>query len=169
MEYEHKNSSLCQCPQASQGLLETRMVIPINCIAISDYFFITATKSPINLQANSNMTVKKGKSCFPLSSFIICILPVPKVNRHCISWHWIKTKELDPGKLTSWKGSSCSWWAKAEQTQGPTVIRYKRWENNPVSLSLSWRKPECQHEDQKYFRLEATGLQCYSTGPNSSL
>lgn len=45
------------------------MVIPINCIAFSDDFFVTATKSPINLQASSNMTVKKGRSCFPLSLF----------------------------------------------------------------------------------------------------
>lgn len=71
--------------------------------------FVTATKSPTNLQANSNMTVEKGKICFPLSSFIICILPVPKVQQWTA---WTKTKELDPGKLTSWKGSSYSWWAK---------------------------------------------------------
>lgn len=88
------------------------------------------------------------------------------MNRHCISWHWIKTKELDPGKLTCWKGSSYSWQAKVEQTQGPTVILCKRWANNPVSLSLCWRKSECKQENQKYFRLEATWLQCYSTGPD---
>lgn len=110
------------------------------------FAFVTATKSPTNLQANGNMTVEKGKGGFPLSSFIICILPVPKVQQWTA---WTKTKELDPGKLTSWKGSSYSWWAKAKQTQGPTVILCKRWENNPVSLSFCWRKPECKHENQK--------------------